>query len=133
MSIKFCQVCDNMYYISISEKDSNKISYDCRNCGFKDDSIAEEGVCVLKTLVKHKEHKFNHIVNQYTKSDPTLPRLNNIPCPNPTCESNGSSSTAAAATTVKNEIIYMRYDDDNLKYLYICANCDTMWKTDDTK
>ena len=132
MSIKFCQQCDNMYYISISEKDSNKISYDCRNCGFKDDTIAEEGICVLNTLVKRGEHKFNHIINQYTKFDPKLPRLNNIPCPNPACESNGSS-TAAASAIVKNEIIYIRYDDDNLKYVYICANCDATWKTDDTK
>jgi hypothetical protein len=27
----------------------------------------------------------------------------------------------------------MRYDDDNLKYLYICVTCDTMWKTDEVK
>ena len=31
------------------------------------------------------------------------------------------------------EVIYMRYDDDNMKYLYICVTCDTVWKTDDAK
>ena len=26
---------------------------------------------------------------------------------------------------------YYTYDDVNLKYLYICSTCDTVWKTDD--
>ena len=26
------------------------------------------------------------------------------------------------------EIIYIRYDHDNLKYLYLCSTCDTCWK-----
>lgn len=129
MSMKFCQQCNNMYYLSISEKDSNKLVYVCRNCGFKDDSIAEEGVCVLKTQCKRGEQKFNHIINQYTKSDPTLPHLYNIPCPNSSCLTNESSSATATAT----DVIYMRYDDDNMKYLYICVHCDTVWKTDDSK
>jgi hypothetical protein len=29
-------------------------------------------------------------------------------------------------------VIYIRYDDDNMKYLYMCVTCDTVWKTDDT-
>ena len=28
---------------------------------------------------------------------------------------------------------YIRYDDANLKYIYICSTCDTTWKTDDSK
>ncbi len=30
-------------------------------------------------------------------------------------------------------VIYLRYDDANMKYLYICEYCDTTWKTDDNK
>ena len=125
--MKFCAFCDNMYYISISDTDSNVITYYCRNCGHKDDNIAEEGMRVLKTQLKKGGQSFNHIINPYTKLDPTLPRIYNIKCPNDACKTNDESNKTPA------EIIYMRYDDDNMKYLYICVECDKVWKTDDSK
>jgi len=110
--MKFCSECNNMYYISISENDSNELIYYCRYCGHKDDSM--ENICVLKTQIKKGEQTFHHIINEYTKLDPTLPRLM-MKCPN--CKTENS------------EVIYIRYDDDNLKYIYICTECDTNWKT----
>jgi DNA-directed RNA polymerase subunit M/transcription elongation factor TFIIS len=115
-----------MLYISINEVDSNQLSYYCRNCGEKDTTITDENICVLETHLKKGEQKFNHIINQYTKKDPTLPRIHNVKCPNQTCHTN-------VADNVIPEIIYMRYDDNALKYLYICVTCDTVWKTDDKK
>lgn len=145
--MKFCTKCDNMYYISISEKDSNVLSYYCRSCGHVDDTLTEEGVCILDTQLKKGKQKFNHIINEYTKMDPTLPRIYNIPCPNTLCLTHGSktSASASASSSVEassldkvnpdeakqSEVIYMRYDDTNLKYIYICTTCDTVWKTDD--
>ena len=87
----------------------------------KDGTITEEGVCVLNAQLKKGEKKYNHIINQYTRMDPTLPRIRNLKCPNPECKYNKEDKTA--------EVIYVRYDDDNLKYLYICNECDTKWKT----
>ena len=144
-TMKFCTKCDNMYYISISEKDSNVLSYYCRSCGHVDDTLTEEGVCILDTQLKKGKQKFNHIINEYTKMDPTLPRIYNIPCPNTLCSTHGSKSTASASASSsvessasqrkdevkQSEVIYMRYDDTNLKYIYICTTCDTVWKTDD--
>ena len=125
--MKFCNHCSNMLYISINEADTNKLIYYCRNCGEKDESITEEGVCVLNTQLKKGEQKFNHIINKYTKLDPTLPRIYNVKCPNADCKSNSDSASGPC------EVIYIRYDDDNLKYLYLCAECDNIWKTDDNK
>lgn len=125
--MKFCEKCDNMYYIGINAEDPNKLTYYCRNCGNIDETIHEEGVCVLDTQFKKGEQKFNHIINKYTKMDPTLPRIYNIRCPNSACDTNKTGETKPA------EIIYMRYDDSNLKYIYICSTCDTTWKTDDSK
>lgn len=119
--MKFCTECQNMYYISIDETNSNELIYYCRFCGHKDEHLTENGVIVLKTQFKKSEQKFNHMVNKYTKHDPTLPRKTNMKCPNEAC------------TTAECDVIYLRYDDDNMKYLYICANCDTTWKTDDNK
>ena len=125
--MKFCTVCDNMYYIGINEKDGNQLSYYCRNCGHTDETIASENVCVLNTQLRRGEQKFNHIINEYTKLDPTLPRIYNMKCPNIACKTNVEKEKK-----LDTEVIYVRYDDDNMKYLYMCSTCDSTWKTDDT-
>ena len=68
-----------------------------------------------KINFKHTLDNFDHLVNEYTKYDPTLPRINNITCINEKCKNN-------------KEIIYIRYDKDNMKYLYLCTKCDNVWK-----
>ena len=139
----FCSVCANMYYISITPE--NELQYYCRNCGHIDNTIAAENICVSKVNVKHTttQQSFSQVVNKYTKFDPTLPRIHTIRCPNDECPSNsgssgssgsGSSVVATAASgekkNTKNEIIYGRYDDTNLKYVYLCAKCDKVWNTE---
>lgn len=120
--MKFCSVCSNMYYISINENDTNKLQYYCRNCGNKDNEITESGGCILNTQLKTVgKHRFSHIINKYSKFDPTLPRIHNIPCPNALCATNTNDKKTAR------EVIYIRYDDDNLKYLYMCTTCDEVW------
>lgn len=125
--MKFCTECSNMLYISINEEDSNKLTYYCRNCGYKDNTVAEDSMCILNSQLKKGEQNFNHIINEYTKFDNTLPCIYNVHCPSSTCKSNTNE------TKTFPEVIYMRYDDANLKYLYICSECDTVWKTDDNK
>jgi DNA-directed RNA polymerase subunit M/transcription elongation factor TFIIS len=112
-----------MYYISIDPSDPNKLIYYCRNCGNKDSNISIENVTVSKLQLKKSEQEFSHIINKYTKLDPTLPRKNNILCPNADCATNIEDKPR--------EIIYIRYDDINMKYVYLCSTCDTVWKTED--
>ena len=120
----FCSNCQNMYYIRINSDDPNKIVYYCRNCGNEDKLIAIENVCVSKTFIKRNEKTFGHIINKYTKLDPTLPRINTILCPNPECTTNTKDK--------EREIIYIRYDDINMKYVYLCCDCETVWNTNET-
>ena len=117
----FCTNCSNMYYIRINSDDTNKLVYYCRNCGNEDKLLAIENVCVSKTQIKKTEQSFSHIINKYTKLDPTLPRINTVLCPNQDCSTNKSNT--------EREIIYIRYDDTNMKYVYLCSDCDTIWKT----
>ena len=118
----FCTNCSNMYYIRINSDDPNQLVYYCRKCGNEDTLLAIENVCVSKTQVKKTEQTFSHIVNKYTKLDPTLPRIDSVLCPNPDCLTNTEGKPR--------EIIYIRYDDANMKYIYLCSTCDTVWKTD---
>ena len=127
--MKFCIKCDNMYYIGLDEDNSDKMIYYCRNCGYKDLESTEEGSCVLKTWIKKNSLTFNHIINDYTKLDPTLPRIYNMKCPNDGCVTN--TSEGDESKKIPSEVIYMRYDDENMKYLYLCVNCNTNWKTDE--
>jgi len=121
----FCTNCENMYYIRINEDDPNKLVYYCRNCGDENTNLSIENVTVSKLQIKKSEQSFNHIINKYTKLDPTLPRINTILCPNIDCETNTKNK--------ERETIYIRYDDTNMKYVYLCSSCNTVWKANEEK
>jgi len=114
-----------MLYIKLSGDDEDQLIYYCRNCGHEDNTITSKNVCVSKTTLKRNEQQYTQVINSYTKLDPTLPRIRNIACPNATCPTNAGSEPR--------EVIYMRYDETNVKYIYICPSCDTAWKTDEQK
>lgn len=135
----FCEKCDNMYYLKISEEEKDKLIYYCRNCGHEDSNITGENVCVLKTIIQQKSQRHKQVINEYTKYDPTLPRINTIKCPNQSCISNqveddaelGKEDFSKTKESNEREVIYLRYDDTNMKYIYMCAKCNTTWKTDE--
>jgi len=112
-----------MYYIRIDEENENKLSSYCRKCGHVDKEV--ESVCVLETNTTNTQN-YNYNINPYTKHDPTLPRVYNMECPNAQCKTNviGKNGEKNPA-----EIIYVRYDDEQLKYSYICVTCDTVFTT----
>lgn len=122
--MKFCEQCDNMYYISINEDDPNKLEHYCRNCKNIDNTIMQDGGCILNIQTKNEEQHFNRIINKHTKHDPSLPRIYNMKCPNNNCKSNKNTPSTNP------EVVYMRYNDADMKYLYICTVCDNSWKTD---
>jgi DNA-directed RNA polymerase subunit M/transcription elongation factor TFIIS len=121
-----------MYYIRLDGEDSNNLIYYCRKCGHEDDTLIStlNNICVSKTTIKKKEGGVKNLVNEYTKLDPTLPRVTNIPCPNAACVSNKPPEEGAEA--VPHEVIYLRYNDAQLKFVYICGLCDTVWKSAET-
>lgn len=118
--MKFCSVCDNMYYMRVDDEKEEQLVYYCRNCGHQDDTTTDN-ICVLHTDFKKKEQKFHNFLNEYTKLDPTLPRLTNMNCPNPECPSNTEDK--------ESEVIYIRYDDTHMKFVYLCSYCEQVWKT----
>ena len=124
--MNFCTKCNNLYYIRINaQKKSSTLAYYCRNCGNEETMITVDNICVSNTQLKNETQSFSHIINEYTKLDPTLPRTNKVLCPNPSCDTNQDKMN------VEREIIYLRYDNTNMKYVYLCSTCDTAWKTND--
>jgi DNA-directed RNA polymerase subunit M/transcription elongation factor TFIIS len=113
-----------MYYVTLDEKNDNKLTYKCRRCGHVDELLGHESICVLNTQVKKGAHHYRHLVNEFTKLDPTLPRITSMKCPMDQCPTNQSADLPC-------EVVYKRYDDARMKFIYICTTCDAVWKTDD--
>ena len=61
-------------------------------------------------------------INEYTKLDPTIPRIKTIKCPNSDCECNKEKG-------IETDILYVRNNDEKLSYVYMCCHCDTTWNS----
>lgn len=111
--MKFCPECSNMYYTKLGD-DLNSISYYCRNCGNKEDTPVGKDDLNIASIAS----SVSHTVNRFTKCDPTLPRSLKMSCPNEGCSVAGNS---------KSNIVYIRHNDADMKYTYICCDCDASW------
>jgi len=110
--MEFCEICENMYYLTTKEED---LVYQCKKCGNEKPASSS----IVSSISFAKREQYTSIINKYTKLDPTLPRVK-ITCPNDSCENHKKES----------DIVQVRYDNVELKYAYVCPECDTVWKTD---
>lgn len=116
--MKFCPTCRNYLYLNATA--DGELMRICRNCGYQEKD--EKGGLVLETNLKETTSEgYKVLVNEFTKTDPTLPHVDTIKCPNGGCASNAGSA--------KRDVIYLKYDPINMKFLYICNVCDTQWKS----
>lgn len=113
----FCPVCKYYLYLDQNEEKLRRI---CRNCGYQKED--KKGGLILEIDLKEKTSEgYKILMNEFTKQDPTLPHVNTIKCPNPGCASNTSGK--------EKDVIYLKYDAVNMKFLYICNVCDTQWRS----
>ena len=122
--MKFCNNCDNMYYIQIRSDESDELMYYCRKCGDTTEMSVEETLAITSSDLNKDKTDFDDIINKYTKFDPTLPKVNYIKCPNNECSSYNKEFQG------KNDILYIRYDENKMKYIYLCTTCDMAWRSD---
>ena len=115
--MEFCKKCDNMYYMQ--KNDDGQLVHFCKNCCYEDSEIIKtSNLKVYEYSVGNDDA--NMRINEYTRFDPTLPHVNSIKCPNLECSSNKGED--------KQDVIYIRIDDKNMKYTYLCYNCNFVWK-----
>lgn len=119
MSTKFCPI--DHYYL-IMDTSEGKLVYTCRNCGYSKEDT--EGGLVMETTIQTSGlDNAKVLLNEYTRQDPTLPHVQNIPCPNSACGSRNGSA--------KPDVIIIKTDPVGLKFLYICTICDRQWRSRD--
>ena len=116
--MKFCPVCK--YYLYLDTEEDKVLRRVCRNCGYQEED--KKGGLVLETNLKENTAEgYKILMNEFTKMDPTLPHVDTIQCPNVGCRSNTGGA--------ERDVIYLKYDPVNMKYLYICNVCDMQWRS----
>ena len=132
--MNFCPDCESYLITKISNNDNpNKIlNLECNNCGYKkniDISKEPEYKCVYQNNYKTKQIKIDQKNIQYLDKDPTLPHVDNIPCPNPQCITNKDNPNPEVLTGDKiiNNVLYLKLNESDLTFLYQCCNCKHTW------
>lgn len=149
--MRFCAVCDNMMYLRLRDADpaaeaaqdepapaaagggddggdgaagpTPQLRFYCKNCGNSVDAQASDARGkVLDTDFKDNQAAYSQYASPFIEHDRTLPRVSNIPCALPGCTRPGDAP---------NEVIYVKYDATNLRFLYYCVHCKRFWKTGD--
>jgi DNA-directed RNA polymerase subunit M/transcription elongation factor TFIIS len=115
--MKFCQ-CGNMLYVSVDSADK-KLEYYCKTCNNREKKDAQESELIISDNKIDDTIKYSKYINKYIKYDPSLPRVNNITCVNTNCTKKHDQMS---------EVIFIKYDAVNMKYLYYCVHCDNFWK-----
>jgi hypothetical protein len=124
-TIRFCPVCRYYLYLQAASdlsKGGEAINVRlCRNCGFKEED--KKGGLVSEILVKERSAEgYKILLNEFTTRDFRLPHIRgSLKCPSAICDTNTKG--------VESDIIYLKDDQVNLTYLYICNHCNTQWRS----
>jgi len=134
--IRFCVKCNNYLYLQVDVIDgetdaeqkqrieaggkTNNLSRICRNCGFKD-TTSQSGL-VSEIMVQERSAEGYNMINEFTLRDPRLPHLHKtMKCVNDVCISNTGGA--------ESDVVYIKYDLANLRYIYMCYHCETVWRS----
>jgi DNA-directed RNA polymerase subunit M/transcription elongation factor TFIIS len=85
--MEFCDLCENMLYIKIDmiENEKEQLKNYCKNCNFEKNLPNNKSIAIVENNYEREDINHEMFINPYIKYDPTLPRVNNIRCPNKDC------------------------------------------------
>jgi len=128
--MNFCPKCENYLYLEqASEEVTNAsgvtekryfLNRRCRTCGYNEVDV--QGGLVNETIVQERASEgYKILLNEFTRQDPTLPHVNTLPCPN--------TATCKSYKGTPRDVIIIKYDAQNMKFLYICNVCGEQWRS----
>jgi DNA-directed RNA polymerase subunit M/transcription elongation factor TFIIS len=103
--MNFCSNCDNLFSIVGNDE---KLELVCKTCG-NTKEITEPFSLLEKKYVPNKELYKEVFVNDFVYEDKTLPAIKKE-CPS--CKTD-------------DKVVFMKYDSEEVKYIYCCKNCNT--------
>ena len=115
--MNFCKECQNQLYISVN---GDNLVHKCNNCNYEQvEDYSTSARLIASNTLSEDTSGYTRYMTKYIKYDPTLPRVKNIVCVNESCNKPHDTD---------NEVIYIKYDYKNLKYLYFCCHCEHFWR-----
>lgn len=115
--MKFCPKCENYLYMDTK---TDKLLRICRTCGYSEEDT--QGGLAMETIVQERTSEgYKILLNEFTRQDPTLPHVRTLPCPRQSCPTNIKGEPR--------DVIIIKYDAQNLKFLYICNVCGEQWRS----
>lgn len=121
--MEFCDVCENMLYMKTGEN-KTLVKY-CKHCEFTKEDTSGGAVKITKTMYSEDDMLYNQNINKYLRYDPTLRRINDekTQCTNEECPANKGD--------VEQQVLYIKYHPQNMKYLYVCDHCGNIWRQEE--
>ena len=118
--MEFCNVCNNMLYVRTNEE-RHLVKY-CRHCENTKVDTVNGSIKISETIYSEDDMLYHQNSNKYLRFDPTLRRINDIlvKCNNTCCIANTENKDQ--------QVIYIKYDNKNMKYLYCCDHCGNIWR-----
>lgn len=99
------------------EAENDKLQHYCRNCGHTTEITTS--VVFRQDGGTNTSFEPSNYLNELSKYDPTLP-VAKISCP---CPGAGAGAGAGPGPGLK-DAVYVRYDNSNMKYLFMCNTCN---------
>jgi DNA-directed RNA polymerase subunit M/transcription elongation factor TFIIS len=139
VAMNFCPKCENYLYLEQGEEETKDaagktqkryyLNRRCRTCGYVE--VDKKGGLVNETIVQERASEgYKILLNEFTRQDPTLPHVNTLPCPNTTGDSStGKPICPTYASNKPRDVIIIKYDAQNMKFLYICNVCGEQWRS----
>jgi hypothetical protein len=109
-----------MLYIKDSKEDRFDVKYYCKNCNFeKPLSNTTASTLIIQNKYTDNNINLNNVINDNIVHDPTIPHIDNITCLNKECTKPNDRN---------NDIMYIKVDNINLKFVYYCTYCKHFWE-----
>jgi len=122
--MNFCETCGNMVYINIRPSETGgapQLTCVCKSCGSS--SEMEKDKCSTAMFASDygdDQMAYKQYMTPYIMYDPTLPHATHIECINPNCSRKPEEPR---------DVVFIKYNRENLKYLYHCMHCKEFWKS----
>ena len=118
--IHFCDDCHNLTFLHL-DTENNQLYHTCKICSTSKLFEGKDNCIYSNTYNKYNKKLYLND-NKYITHDKTLPSIvgnSNLRCPNEEC--------ITIKENIKGTFKYIKYDTDNMKYIYICENCGQKW------
>jgi DNA-directed RNA polymerase subunit M/transcription elongation factor TFIIS len=139
--MNFCPKCENYLYLeqgsemkdvnvggNTVKKEEFWLNRRCKTCGYVEKDL--KGGLVNETVVQERASEgYKILLNEFTRQDPTLPRVKTLPCPNTTGDPATGKAICPTYKGTPRDVIIIKYDAQNMKFLYICDVCGEQWRS----